>query len=199
MWVQGLESVILMGPFHLGTFWAVKPGRKRLGMTVRPPVNHGFLRTNLPASPGRQLSRSLRETGAGGEAGSGAGRRGAALAVGPARPLPAGRAGRCQRARGGAVVARAAVFGCRGGGGAAMGCFFSKRRKPAQGGQQQGASQEPAAGEEKAPQYSWDQRAKVRGGGEGERNAVSCQAVRWQPWLRSRREAACPVSGSGAA
>lgn len=106
MWVQGLESMILVGPFHLGTFWAVKPGRKRLGMTVRPPVNHGFLRTNLPASPGRQLSRSLRETGAGGEAGSGAGRRGAALAVGPARPLPAGRAGRCQRARGGAVVAR---------------------------------------------------------------------------------------------
>lgn len=50
-----------------------------------------------------------------------------------------------------------------------MGCFFSRRRKPAQGGQQQqqqaaaagGAGQDAAAGEEKAPQYSWDQRAKV--------------------------------------
>lgn len=51
-----------------------------------------------------------------------------------------------------------------------MGCCFSKRRKAAQGGQQQqqqqqaaGADGEPAAGEEKAPQYSWEQRAKVRG------------------------------------
>lgn len=44
-----------------------------------------------------------------------------------------------------------------------MGCFFSRRRKPAQGGQQQqaGAGQDAAAAEEKAPQYSWDQRAKV--------------------------------------
>lgn len=51
-----------------------------------------------------------------------------------------------------------------------MGCCFSKRRKAAQGGQQQqqqaaGADGEPAAGEEKAPQYSWEQRAKVRGRG----------------------------------
>lgn len=90
-WSKGLVSVIFAGPFRLRIFRSVKPGRKRFGTTVQPPDR------NLPASPGRQLSRSLRETGAGGEAGSGAGRRGAALALGPARPLPAGRAGRRQR------------------------------------------------------------------------------------------------------
>lgn len=47
-----------------------------------------------------------------------------------------------------------------------MGCFFSRRRKPAQGGQlplqqQAGAGQDAATGEQKAPQYSWDLRAKV--------------------------------------
>ncbi|XP_061315764.1 protein XRP2 isoform X1 [Pezoporus flaviventris] len=53
-----------------------------------------------------------------------------------------------------------------------MGCCFSRRGKPAQDRQQQqkqqqqqeapgGAGQDEAAGEEKAPQYSWDQRAKI--------------------------------------
>lgn len=91
MWGQGLGSVISAGPFRLGIFRSVKPGRKRFEMTVQLPDR------NLPASPGRQLSPSLWETGAGGEAGSGAGRWGAALAFGAARPLPAGRAGRRQR------------------------------------------------------------------------------------------------------
>lgn len=99
MWGQGLVSVVFAGPFRLGIFRSVKPGRKHFEMTVQPPDR------NFPAPPGRQLSPSLRETEAGGEAGSGAGRRGAALALGPARPLPAGRAGRRQRggcrARGG--------------------------------------------------------------------------------------------------
>ncbi|KAM8820547.1 protein XRP2 [Eudromia elegans] len=40
-----------------------------------------------------------------------------------------------------------------------MGCLFSRRRKPAQGGQAAAAS--PESGEEKAPRYSWEQRAKV--------------------------------------
>lgn len=67
------------------------------------------------------------------------------------QPLPAGRPG-----GGGAGAV------------AVMGCCFSRRGKPAQEGQQQkqqqeapgGAGQDEAAGE-KAPQYSWDQRAKV--------------------------------------
>lgn len=47
-----------------------------------------------------------------------------------------------------------------------MGCLFSRRRKPAQDGQlpqqqQEGAGQGAATGEQKAPQYSWDLRAKV--------------------------------------
>ncbi|XP_054020768.1 protein XRP2 [Dryobates pubescens] len=46
-----------------------------------------------------------------------------------------------------------------------MGCCFSRRSKPAQGGQQPAAAgaagQDAAAGGEKAPKYSWDQRAKI--------------------------------------
>lgn len=46
-----------------------------------------------------------------------------------------------------------------------MGCCFSRRGKPAEGGQQPAAAgtagQDAAAGGEKVPKYSWDQRAKV--------------------------------------
>ncbi|NXA46833.1 XRP2 protein, partial [Nothocercus julius] len=40
-----------------------------------------------------------------------------------------------------------------------MGCLFSRRRKPAQG--EQAAAAIPEGDEEKAPRYSWEQRAKV--------------------------------------
>lgn len=99
-------------------------------------------------------------------AGKGKGKAGGnvAVATGDAGKPEAGGAGRCGA---GEPFPAASLSPPGGGGSSAMGCFFSRRRKPAQGGQpplpqQAGAGQDAATAEQKAPQYSWDLRAKVR-------------------------------------